>query len=136
MSPDKSMRSRGAFLLDSTVIIDYLRGRAQAVERVKMLHAGGASLGCCPINLIEVFAGMRDEEAARTIEFLDSLEFYELDKEAAKTAGGSLRQFRVEGITLSLSDVSIAGIAIVNDLVLLTDNAKHYPQAELRIEAI
>jgi predicted nucleic acid-binding protein len=79
---------------------------------------------------------MRDAEAARTIEFLDSLEFYDLNKAAGKIAGESLRQYRVKGITLSLSDVSMASIAIANDLVLLTDNVNHYPQAELRVETI
>jgi len=137
VTPERGVRSSAAsFLLDSTVIIDFLRGRPQTVERVRMLHTGGASLGCCPINLIEVFTGMRDAEAARTIEFLDSLEFYDLNKAAGKIAGESLRQYRVKGITLSLSDVSMASIAIANDLVLLTDNVNHYPQAELRVETI
>jgi hypothetical protein len=40
-------------------------------------------LGCCPINVTEVYMGMRPEEAGKTDEFLASLEFYPVTWEIA-----------------------------------------------------
>jgi len=54
------------YLLDTTVIIDYLRGRPEVVGLIKRLFAEGSSLGCCPINIIEVYAGMRKKEREGT----------------------------------------------------------------------
>ncbi len=121
------------FLLDTTVIIDFLRGKPQTVQEIRDLNEQGASMGCCPINIIEVLAGMRQKEESATLAFLESLEFYDLDAPSAQIAGDSLRHSRGKGITLTLADVAIAGVAIANDLTLLTDNARHYPQKDIKI---
>jgi hypothetical protein len=120
------------YLLDTTVIVDYLRGRREKVELLRKLVSKGAVLGCCPINIIEVYAGMKEKERTVTEEFLDSLEYYEISREIAKKAGEYKRFYREKGITLSLSDVAIAAVAICNNLILLTDNPKDYPLPEIR----
>jgi len=125
-----------SYLLDTTVIIDYLRGRPEVVGLIKRLFAEGSSLGCCPINIIEVYAGMREKEREDTEEFLENLEYYELSKGIARQAGGSKREYQKKGITLSLSDVAIASIAMANDLTFLTDNQKHYPMSKLKIKEL
>ena len=48
------------YLLDTTVIIDYLRGKEKAVKLLNKLSSEGSLLGCCPINIIEVYTGMRE----------------------------------------------------------------------------
>jgi len=121
------------YLLDTTVIIDYLRGKDKIVKLIRKLFFEGSLLGCCPINIIEVYAGMKEKEREVTEEFIDSLENYELTKEIAKQAGEYKKKYQREGISLSLPDVAIAGIAVANDLILLTDNQKHYPMPKLKI---
>jgi predicted nucleic acid-binding protein len=37
-----------------------------------------------------------------------------------------------KGTTLALADVTIAAVAIVHGLTLITDNVKHFPMKELR----
>jgi len=121
------------YLLDTTVIIDYLRGKDKIVKLIRKLFFFFFLLGCCPINIIEVYAGMKEKEREVTEEFIDSLENYELTKEIAKQAGEDKKKYQREGISLSLPDVAIAGIAVANDLILLTDNQKHYPMPKLKI---
>jgi len=121
------------YLLDTTVIIDYLRGKDKTVKLIRKLFFEGSFLGCCPINIIEVYAGMKEKERKVTEEFIDSLENYKLTKEIAKQAGEYKKKYQREGISLSLPDVAIAGIAVANDLILLTDNQKHYPMPKLKI---
>ena len=74
---------------------------------------------------------MRERERKVTEEFLESLQYYELTKEIAKQAGEYKKKYEREGLSLSLPDVAIAAIAITNNVVLLTDNQKHYPMPEL-----
>jgi predicted nucleic acid-binding protein len=124
------------YLLDTTVIIDYLRGESEKVKFIKKLASDGCLLGCCLVNIIEVCAGMREREREATEEILDSLEYYEVTKEIAKKAGQYKRVYREKGVTLSLPDVVIAAIAISHNLTLVTDNLKHYPMPEIRIRQI
>jgi predicted nucleic acid-binding protein len=122
------------YLLDTTVIIDYLRGRRETVAVIRRLFSEGSSLGCCPINIIEVYAGMKEQETEIIEEFLDGLEHYELTKEVSRSAGEAKNAYRRKGITLSVPDVAIAAIAIANGLVLLADNPRHYPMPELKVQ--
>lgn len=123
------------YLLDTTVIIDYLRGEPKIVDLVRKLFSDGSSLGCCPINIIEVYAGMKPKEKPITEQFIDNLEPYELTPNIAKRAGTYKREYQQKGITLCLPDVAIASVAVSNDLILLTDNPRHYPMPELRLQS-
>jgi len=124
------------YLLDTTVIIDCLRGRKKAVDFLTKIAFDGSVVGCCAINTAEVYAGMRENEKLITKRFLDSLEYYEITRNSAELAGGYKREYTEKGITLSLSDVMIAAVAISNNLILVTDNLRHYPMPELNIKQI
>lgn len=119
-------------LLDSTVIIDALNNRNDRGRLLQGLVAEGTLLGCCPINVTEVYMGMRPNEADKTEEFLASLEFYPVTWEIAKYAGALYREWRQKGLTLALPDVTIAAVAITNGLLLATDNPKDFPMRALR----
>jgi tRNA(fMet)-specific endonuclease VapC len=119
-------------LLDSTVIIDALNDRNGRSELLDKLIGEGTLLACCPINVTEVYMGMRPNEAERTEEFLGSLDFYPVTWEVAKFAGELYRKWRQKGQTLALPDLTIAAIAIHNGLQLATDNPKDFPMPELR----
>jgi len=51
----------------------------------------------------------------------------------ARQAGLLRRDWQKKGHTLSYSDVTIAAIALSNDVPLLTDNRKHFPMPELHL---
>jgi len=124
------------YLLDSVIIIDCLRGRKEAVDFLTKIASDGSTVGCCAINIAEVYAGMRENEREVTKRFLDSLEYYEATRNIAEQAGEYKRQYAEKGITLSLSDVIIAAVAISNNLILVTDNLRHYPMPEVNIKQI
>ena len=124
------------YLLDTPVIIDYLRGKGATVELLRKLVSEGSLLGCCLISIIEVYAGMQESEREATGEFLDSLEYYEVTKETAKEAGEYKRAYQKRGISLSLPDAAIAAVAIANDLTLLTDTPRHYPMSAIKLHPV
>jgi len=124
------------YLLDTTVIIDCLRGERETVEFLTEVASEGSSVGCCAINIAEVYAGMKENERQVTKKFLDSLEYYEVTRNLAEQAGEYKRKYSRKGITLSLSDVIIAAVAISNNLTLVTDNLRHYPIPGINIKQI
>jgi predicted nucleic acid-binding protein len=123
-------------LLDSTVIIDAINDRNGRSQLLEELLAEGTLLACCPINVTEVYMGMRPNEAKKTEEFLASLEFYPVTWEIAKYAGALYREWRQKGLTLAMPDLTVAAVAIANGLQLATDNPKDFPMSELRFHPL
>jgi tRNA(fMet)-specific endonuclease VapC len=124
------------YLLDSNVIIDALNSRRDRPHLLAELAGRGILLACCSVNVTEVYMGMRRGEEAKTERLLYSLEFYPVTWEVARLAGDLFRHWQRMGQTLALSDVSIAAVALANELTLVTDNRKHFPMPELQILAL
>jgi predicted nucleic acid-binding protein len=120
-------------LLDTSVIIDAINGRRNRGQLLQELLGQGHLLACCPINVTEVYAGMRPHEEAMTLNFLESLQYFPLTWPIARLAGELKRDFLRRGITLATTDVTIAAVALYHRITLMTDNLKHYPMKELHI---
>lgn len=123
-------------LLDTSVIFDHLNGRRKRTEFLEHLSDHGHLFACCPVNITEVYAGLRPGEEAKTKAFLDSLEFVPITADVARKAGLLLRDWRSKGQTLSHTDVTIAAIAMTHRFPLLTGNRKHFPMPELELVAL
>jgi tRNA(fMet)-specific endonuclease VapC len=124
------------YLLDSSVIIDTLNNRKDRRRLLAELSQQDILLACCSVNVTEVYMGMRIGEETKTEKLLHSLEFYPVSWEAARLAGDLFRQWQRKGQTLALSDVTIAAVAIANNLALVTDNQRHFPMPDLQILAL
>lgn len=121
------------FLLDTSVIIDALNNKRSRPALLLDLLKAGHVLACCPINITEVYAGLRPKEEAPTEEFLASLQHFPITPAAARLAGELKRDYAHKGTTLNLGDVIIAAVAIDNELTLLTDNIKDFPMPKLSL---
>lgn len=119
------------YLLDSSVLIDVLNDRNGRPQLLAQVSRQNILLACCAVNVTELYMGMRPGEEARTGKFLRSLEFYPITWEVAQVAGDLFRQWRQKGQTLGMADVTIAAVAIIHKLVLVTDNRKHFPMPDL-----
>jgi predicted nucleic acid-binding protein len=122
-----------AFLLDTCAIIDALNNKRRRPALLLDLVKSGHVLACCPINITEVYAGMRPKEETATEEFFASLQHVPIAPSAARLAGELKRDYARKGTTLNLGDVIIAAVAIHNKLTLLTDNTKDFPMAGLSL---
>ena len=119
------------YLLDTSVIIDALNKKRGRRELLLNLVRQGHLLACCPINVTEVYAGMRPKEETATEEFLRSLEYYHLTWPVARLAGLLKRDFSRKGTTVTVADATIAAVALIHELTLLTDNVKDFPMRDL-----
>src|SRR5215831_11537977 len=120
-------------LLDTCVIIDALSGKRSRNEFLQELVENGNLLACCPVNVAEVYAGLRPREESATERLLQSLEYYPIAWPVARLAGLEKRDYARQGVTLAMSDVTIAAVALYHGLALLTDHVKHFPLKDLTI---
>ena len=124
------------FLLDTSVIIDSINGKRNRSQILRDLLQQGHLLACCPINVTEVYAGMRSPEETRTLNLLQSLQYYPVTWPIARLAGELKRDYSRKGITLASTDVTIAAVVLYHQITLITDNLKHYPMKELVLYAL
>ncbi|MFH0775296.1 MAG: type II toxin-antitoxin system VapC family toxin [bacterium] len=124
------------YLLDTTVLIDYLKGCKDVVSRIKGLAEEGAILGCCCINVAEVYRGLKEKEMASADKLIDHLYYFEVSSKIAKMAGEYQNEYAKKGITLSLADAIIGAVALVHRAVLLTANIRHYPMPGIIVKEV
>lgn len=121
------------YLLDTCVLIDAINDKQNRRTLLRDLLIAGNTLACCPINVMEVYAGMRPAEEENTLNFLSSLDYFPLSLQTAALAGELKRDYGRKGRTLTLTDTAIAAVAIRNQLTLITDNVKDFPMKDLAL---
>jgi predicted nucleic acid-binding protein len=113
-------------LVDTSVIIDYLRGDSGAEEILESQRMA-APLHASEITRLEVLAGMRPDEERGTRTFLSIFIWHPLDTLIAERAGELGRRWLASHHTIDSADLAIAATALVAGCELLTRNVKHFP---------
>lgn len=121
------------FLLDTTVVIDHLRWEVGVRDRLLAAWQRGDDLAVSAVTIAEVTRGARPPEARATRRLLDRLTFLATSREAARRAGDYQRRLAEAGVTLHTADALIAGTARAHGAVLVTDNLRDFPMADLRV---
>jgi predicted nucleic acid-binding protein len=123
-----------AILLDTTVLIDLLRGRLGATTRLRVVRAAGDQPYACAINVEEVARGLRAPEvgAARTL--LAGIRIVGLGEPEGWRAGEWRRDFASRGATLTQADCLVAAAAASIGGRLATGNPKDFPMAGVVVE--
>jgi predicted nucleic acid-binding protein len=120
-------------VLDSTVLIDYLRGRP-AVARVNALQRTGDVPATTALNVEELVRGLRPVEQERADRLLAGLRVLEIGEVEGRLAGSWRRGFAAGGVTLSQADCLIAAAALSAGARLATGNPRDFPMVELSVE--
>lgn len=118
-------------ILDSDVLIWWLRGRDDVVTKIKVLIEDGYKLYITPVSVAEIWAGARVGEEEKLEKIFDVLEVLNIDVEIGKIAGDYLRRYR-RSHGVELGDALIAGCVKRYNLLLWTFNKRHYPMVDIR----
>lgn len=121
-------------LLDTTVVIDFLRGREETRARLRELIPRREDAYICAVTVEEVTRGIRSSEDDAFLELLGGLLVAPLDVPEGRLAGYWKRTYGRRGRTLSQSDALIAAAAVGVDARLVTGNPKDFPMRELQVE--
>ncbi len=123
-----------ALLLDTTVLIDALRGRSAAERLVRLRQAGEPRPWVCAVNVEELWRGARAEDEERVRRLLDGLRIVPLTAREGELAGSWRRRFAATGVTLTQADCLIAAAAHSAGARLATGNPGDFPMPELEVE--
>jgi predicted nucleic acid-binding protein len=120
-------RRRVRVLLDTSVLIDVLRGDHRAVSVLKDLVRSGDEPWAVTISRTEIAAGMRDGEEERVDALFRALRWLDVTTEVADAAGTLARTYRRSHSGIDLADYLIAAAAHALGARLLTQNVRHFP---------
>ena len=131
--------------LDSTFVIDILKGAEKAEELEENIDNGGEDIFIASPSIIEVVRGLylksniknlKNNEKERTFKLINSLSVLDLDKNSAILAAKIEADLKNNGEIIDIEDVMIAAITINNNETLITRNKKHFERIkDLKIEA-
>ena len=112
------------YLVDTDVLVEYLRGSPKAIQYLEGLEA---ELAVSAITVAELFAGVRgDEEQTALEQFLQAFQVVPVDEDIARRGGLHRRQYRASHGT-GLADALVAASTQAAGAVLVTFNRRHYP---------
>lgn len=118
-----------AYLIDTSVIINYLRDKGSAIETINKLEGELTSSYICLAELYEGISRVREKEKAEKalLDFFNGLnEVYGVDEEIAKNFGQIRASLKIKGAVIEDLDILLAATCIANNLVLITANPKHF----------
>lgn len=122
------------YVLDSTVLIGYLRDTPSIASALRRRLVEGHTLATTCVNLTEVERGLRPKERRQAAAFLDRLRFLVTGREAARRAGQYQAGWAARGRTIHTADALVAGTARAHGAVLLTHNLDDFPMRDIRVE--
>jgi predicted nucleic acid-binding protein len=112
------------FIVDTDVVIDYLRSRSQAVD---WLDSVSEQISISVVSVAELFSGVREGRERVVLEkFLAAFEILSVDEHVARI-GGLYRRDYGKSHGVGLADALIAATAEVSNSTLVTLNDKHFP---------
>lgn len=121
-------------IVDSDMLIDFLRGRDPGHGRIQIELQTGA-LATTSINAFELASGARTtKEQAKVKILLEALTILAVDAKAADRAAGVRRTLEADGKGIGMADYLIAGVCLAHEGTLLTRNLEHFRRVpELRV---
>jgi predicted nucleic acid-binding protein len=121
-------------LLDTTVLIDLLRGRPEAARRLRTLRIAGDAPYVCAVNVEETVRGLRPRELAPARALFAGLRIAPLGAAEGWQAGEWRREFARRGRTLSQADCLVAAAALALGGRLATGNPRDFPMRDVTVE--
>ena len=115
-----------AYLLDTTLLIDYSKGHADGMRMLDRLFEETELLYTCDVVACEALSGGVPRERIAITRLLDALEYVAIDPGGARHAGDSRRELREAGRRSPLGDSLIAALAWGMDATIVTRNPRDF----------
>jgi tRNA(fMet)-specific endonuclease VapC len=121
-------------LIDTDTLSYFFRNNPDVVEKLDKYLQEFGFVNISVVTYYEVLNGLYFKDAksqlARFERFVELNQVLPLTDEIAKKAAEIYASLRKKGMTVGHNDMMIAGTAIVNNMILVTNNTKHYEKID------
>lgn len=114
-------------VLDTSILVDHLRGSDSATEYLASLDVAPS---CSEISRIEVIQGLRSSERRAADRLFALITWVPVSEPVARRAGELGRRWRRSHPGIGVADLAIAATAEESAADLATRNLKHFPMFE------
>lgn len=126
-------------LIDTDISSYFFKGNPKVITHFESYLDFFDSIEISLITYYEITSGLLAKKAMRQLkvfeQFVDEIRIIPLTEKFSKISAELFALLRKDGKTLDDIDLLIAGVAIENDLVLVTNNEKHFDRIpNLKIE--
>lgn len=126
-------------LVDTDILSLFFRGQPQVEARFATYTAVYPQINLSIITYYEILSGLKHRDAHRQmsvfLEFVTQNTIVPLTEHSVALSADMYAATRAKGTPVDDIDLLIAGIALVNSLVLVTHNRKHFEKIDgLEIE--
>lgn len=126
-------------LIDTDILSFYFKGNPNVIQKFKDYLKEFDQINISIITFYEIIGGLKHKKADRQIsefeDFISNNNIIHISEDSARQSAGIYADLKQRGITVRTSDLLIAGIALENELTLITKNEKHYiPIIGLKVE--
>ena len=121
-------------LLDTDIISLFFRNHPKVVSSCNLYLQEYGQLSFSLITYYEILSGLKHRDAQKKLnkflEFSKLNQIILLTEESVKISAEIYADLRKKGTPIDDIDLLIAGVALANDLVLITHNQKHFGKIE------
>jgi predicted nucleic acid-binding protein len=121
-------------VIDTDILSEFLRGNSKVIAKVDEHLPEYGFISLSIITYYEILNGLLYKDAKKQLKiFTDFIEFNKvlpLTLRAAKVAAEIQADLRKDGNEIGHTDTLIAGIALTNDLQLVTNNTVHFKRIQ------
>ncbi len=126
-------------LIDTNILSFFFRNHSLVVENFQSYLKVHSQINISIITYYEIVSGLKHRDAQKQLtSFLNFVSYHTvlpLTTTSTKISADIYANLRKQGTPVDNIDILIAGVAIANDLILVTNNLKHFQKIEgLEIE--
>ncbi len=117
-------------LIDTDILSYYFKGNPKVIGRFESYLGIFDSIEICIITYYEITSGLLAKKALRQLQvfeqFVDENKIIPLSEKSSKISAELYASLRQSGSMVDDIDLLIAGVAIENEMTLVTNNEKHF----------
>lgn len=117
-------------LIDTDILSYYFKGNSKVIGNFKSYLGIFDSIEICIITYYEITSGLLAKKALRQLQvfeqFADENRIIPLTEKSSKISAELYAALREKGNPIDDIDLLIAGVAIENEMLLVTNNEKHF----------
>ena len=124
-------------ILDTTVLVDFIRNKEDAVSFVKNLSEKH-EICTTDINIFELYYGaylskQTDKNVAAVKGIINTIIVFSTTEESMEISAKLLADLDKKGQKIEIKDVLVAGICLLNSCPIATQNKKHFERMGVKI---